>query len=203
VTDAALASLTGTECKSGCRPGTLDYYTIIPQAGNCAYKIEKVSPKCLTGTAATAAAAKTDFCAPGTATLYSYDNDTAAWVTADNTPRCVEELAQAVASGNMTSSAFGNMIPGDNPLAGFNFFFSPLFLAFIAHLVLSIIPTVGMLKYGVGETGDAFLIFTLLFGALALMFSFVGLYPAILGLMMVIIAGLLLAAQIRQAMAGE
>jgi len=192
VTAAPIEQIAGGECVPYC--DGINFYSVIP-GDTCGYSIEYASPKCLSAAAAEKAAVRADFCI-GTA-LYSFNNATGAWQSLADAPGCVE----AQAASNITSGTLV-MFPSESPLSGFNFLFSPLFIAFVLNLILAIIPTVGVLKYTETEGSDAALLFALIFGAVALMFSFAGLYPAILGIMMVIIAGVIIAALIRQAMAG-
>jgi hypothetical protein len=193
VTSSDLSGEGGT-CAPKCSgQDGLDYYEPI-QGDTCAYAVEYMSSKCVPPAKAASFAARLDTCVGST--LYSFNNATGRWVPLTNATRCLEELSQAA----QTEGSLG--LPEDSPMAPLNSLLSPLFIALVINIVLAVVCAVGVGKFAEGAGSAVGAVFLGVLLCVALVFSFVGIYPAILGVMIVIISGLLLAALVRSMMAG-
>ena len=174
-------------CETGCRPGTLDYYTSETIEGSCYLTVEKVSPKCIADTEAqNAAANKNDFCLNGL--FYTYNAKIGNWETPQpDNPQCAaKEIAENATAGNLG-------IPADNPLAPLNNLLSLTFISFFLNIVIG---------GGVAVmTKNAPLALVATIGT-ALVFSFIGLYPLVVAVVIVILTAALAAYEIRKPVVG-
>ena len=184
----------GGACAPKCAGNNgLDFYLPIP-GDTCAYTVEYMSSKCVPSAKAASFAARLDTCIGST--LYTFDNSTGRWATLINSTQCQEEQAAEA----LTKGSLG--LPEDSPMAPLNSLLSPIFIALVINIVLAAVCAVGVGKFAEGAGSAVGAVFLGVLLCVALVFSFVGIYPAILGVMIVIISGLLLAALVRGMMAG-
>jgi hypothetical protein len=180
------------DCVSKCDApdNPLNYLRATALGNNCLFSTEVNSPLCAESDKQREQIEKHEpFCV--NLTLNTYNNVTNEWEFTLNSEYCVQLLAEETAQ-NAQNTGFV-VIPADSPLAPINNLLSLTFIAFIINIVIG-----GLVAY---STKNAPLALVATIGT-ALVFSFIGLYPIVIAVVIVILTAALAAYELRKPVVG-